>query len=167
MKSKMRLTFAPIVFIALTMFIDGAEPPADDVASKVKLLWVGNELVNLKAYLIGVGSDYPDFVPAISSAAFYDSVFCGRLNQSLDKLLRLKKDRDANMKLYPDNFGLLLDMSIKGIQDAIRIQVEHGQSETDWQANANAKEVRDDWQEHLLPILDLVSSSPKIFIQTK
>jgi hypothetical protein len=152
-----------IVLITVGMTLR-AQTPSEDIAVKVKTMWQAKQLNDLRSYLGSVENAYPDFAPAIAAAAFYDFIFCGKLNGAKAKLERLKAASDSNPGAYSDDFRNSLHASIRTVSDESRIQTAHGKSENDLGRNANPQAIRNAWSEHHLPLLDVLTASPKVSI---
>lgn len=144
--------------------VHAMQPPPEKIAVKVKYLWEENSLSQLKTYLEGLEGSHRNFVPAIVAEAFHDSVFCGRLNRAKNKLLVLKVAAESNPQGYSNDYKIALTASLRSITDEIRIHTARGVGEQALHAEANPQAVRNAWEEHLLPILDLLYASPEIFV---
>lgn len=140
------------------------DPPSEDVGTKVKTLWEGNSLTELRLYLQGVSSGYPDYAPAIAASAFYDYIFLGKLNDANSKLQRLKTASQTNAELFSSESKRLITAVLREVNDEIRVHTERGDGEQQWQANANPGTVRSTWGIKYHPSIDLILPLPKTFL---
>src|SRR5437867_184035 len=103
-----------ILGMALQSLCFGAsQSPSEDIAIRVKTLWLNKNLTELKTYLSGIETAYPNFVPAILASAFYDYIFLGKINNAKQKLLRIKSVAETSPKVYSDDFKISLTAMIR------------------------------------------------------
>lgn len=155
-----------LALLALVSLVaHGQTPPAptpEDVAGHVFALWKANKIPQLAQYLRNKSIASPDYAPAVVASAFYDYIFLGKLYAAKAKLLRISVVAEANPEALPEVYRGYLAAALSKLNDEIRLQLSHGTTERDWQANANPQAVKNTMGTNGFPIMTLLLVTPKV-----
>lgn len=161
------MAFALLALAALAP--GGAAPPQapEDVAGQVSALWKANKIPQLAQYLQAKSATAPDYAPAVVAGAMCDYIFLGKLYAAKAKLLRISAVAAANPEVFPEVYQGYLAAALSKLNDEIRIQLAHGTTEQDWQANANPQAVRNTIGTNGFPIMTLLLVTPKVTLPSR